>query len=160
MLRSIVAPSPARLDLMLLVRQLAGVGVAVAPEDVSAGPEGLTLLYEAAGDATAAILAVVAAHAPPRKETEAERVARLAKESDKAQAPTDLALLAFAYMVWSAVTPLYQAHNDRRARDESDGKDVSGVPVLVAFASFAECLAYWKGLIDLIASGQLDPAKK
>lgn len=158
--RITIAPAPTSVNAAMLAKELAGVRVTIDPADIAVGSAGVTLLYLSDApmeQVETAIRTIVAAHAPPLAETDSERIARLAKESQHGQAPNDLALLALAYLCWKGITNSYEAVNAIRLACEKAGVDVESVPQLHPFETFADCVAAWKSLIDAIASGKFSP---
>lgn len=147
-----ISPPPASgIDAPLLARELAPLRIRVEPADVRVTPTELRLLYLSDAPTNAAeatIRGIVAAHSPPPMLTPAERAANLAKKAKEETTPEALRVRALGKLCWVGITRLYHAHNARRARDIAEGRDVTGIPELVPFETWEDCVAAWEALID------------
>lgn len=161
MKRSItISPPPATVDVTRLCSELAARQVAVAPGEVRVSPVALSMLYEhPAPDLLAETLVrtVVSAHDPDPPMTPKQLAAAQAKRAATETTPEGLRLQALGRLCWVGMTKLYLAHNARRARDIAEGKDVTGIPELVPFATWEECLAAWEYLVDQVAAESQSP---
>lgn len=162
-----ITPGPALVNVVNLVKELAGIRVLVSPEEISTGVAGITLLYlsDAPTDKVEpAIRAIVAAHAPPRVETDAERIARLAQTVAKGKSPGDLSVLAISFMSYRGVSVLFgfcsaslRVFEYLAAKGVIPEEMIKDFPELVPYGSFKAAREAYDQLVTAIASGQFDP---
>jgi hypothetical protein len=159
-----VTPAPVTLNVVLLCKQLAAVKAVVDPADVSVGAGGLTLLYTsdvAPATIEPTIRTVVSAHAPPALETDAQRLARLAREVSKGELPNDLSALGSSYMSWLGVTKLYTWCNVILSALQAKGlltpEVLAQLPTLTPYKTFKEAREAHDNLVAQIAAGAFKP---